>query len=73
MLTFDEIQWKVDEIRTIDNEGDYERAHGAEDRLYTDFITAIAKGDVAEDFEYLRLMAAECLKTQELEFPRYCA
>lgn len=48
--------------------GDYEMAHGDEDRLHQDVLRAIAAGapDAAE-------LAAEALRTLELDFPRYCA
>ena len=48
--------------------GDSDRAHSAEDALYRDVLQAIADGatNAAE-------LAAEALKTRELDFSRWCA
>ena len=48
--------------------GDDEIAHGMEDTLYTDFIRYIAStnGEHAE-------IARELLKTEEIDFARWCA
>jgi len=47
---------------------DYEMAHSDEDSLHHDVLRAIAAGapNAAE-------LAAEALRTLELDFPRYCA
>lgn len=48
--------------------GDYEIAHSREDKLHCDALRAIAEGaDNASE------LAAEALKTLDIEFARYCA
>jgi hypothetical protein len=47
---------------------DDERAHGEEDSLYHDVLTAIANG--AQDGPR---MATEALKTKAIDFQRWCA
>jgi len=44
---------------------DEEAAHGAEDKLRTDVLTMIAEGTIDS-----KLLAAEALKTSEIEFGR---
>jgi hypothetical protein len=47
---------------------DYEVAHSKEDDLHADVLAAIARG--ATNAQEL---AQAALKTEEIEFPRYCA
>lgn len=63
-MTVDEVKERVDDIRheAVDDE----TAHGMEDDLYIDVLEAIANG--ADNPEKL---AAEALKTQEIEFYRW--
>jgi len=63
-MTIDEVRERVDDIRH--GAGDDETAHGMEDNLYIDVLEAIANG--AGNPEKL---AAEALKTQEIEFYRW--
>ena len=66
MLTVDEVRRRVEEIRAI--AGDDEAAHSDEDSLRDLVLCAIADGapNAAE-------LAAEALKTGEIEFARWCA
>ena len=48
--------------------GDDERAHSREDLLYQEFVKYIAKRK-----DYLGKMAREILKTQKIDFARWCA
>jgi hypothetical protein len=54
---------KICEIR-----GDDERAHSWEDVLYQEFVKYIA-----ERKDHLGKMAREILKTQKIDFSRWCA
>ena len=59
-----------DRIKKIHEErGDPERAHDLEDSLYRDFIQHVAEHGP----EDLREKAKAILKTEELDFPRWCA
>ncbi|WP_024427708.1 hypothetical protein [Bacillus safensis] len=64
-MTVDDVQERVEVIRQIAL--DDEAAHGMEDELYIDVLEAIANG--ADNPEKL---AAEALKTQDIEFYRWC-
>lgn len=58
---------RVQQIRDISS--DDESAHGKEDALYFDFVKHVSEhGNKA-----LREMAAEILKTEEINFARCCA
>lgn len=61
-----DVKKRVAEIAAVTS--DFEAAHGREDDLYRDVLRAIAEGapDAAK-------LAAEALKTQELDFDRYTA
>lgn len=63
-MTVDDVQERVEVIRQIAL--DDETAHGMEDELYIDVLGAIANG--ADNPEKL---AAEALKTLEIEFSRW--
>lgn len=60
---------KVRVQRIKDAVGDYEIAHGMEDQLFADVLTAIAHGQCEDP----KMCAAEALKTLELDFARHCA
>ncbi len=49
--------------------GDYEIAHGMEDKLREEFISFVA----AHGPEPFNVLAAAILKTADIDFPRYCA
>lgn len=51
--------------------GDYEVAHGLEDKLRRDFIEYVSSSLHAST--ELREMAKAVLTTEKLDFPRYCA
>lgn len=65
-MTCDEVRKRVAEIADII--WDDERAHSMEDRLYVDIMRAIIAG--ASDPQSL---CYEALKTQDLDFARWCA
>lgn len=58
---------RIEEIRAM--AGDWEAAHGAEDRLREQVLQAIADGIVQDP----AAVAKEVLRTSEIDFPRYCA
>jgi hypothetical protein len=66
MLTLKEVEHRIDAISA--EQGDPEAAHGLEDTLYRDVLNAIADGhpDPA-------VIAALCLMTRHIDFPRWCA
>jgi len=65
-VTVDDVREFVEEIRL--SAGDDEVAHSMEDELYVAVLQAIANG--ADSPEKL---AAEALKTKDIEFSRWCA
>lgn len=65
-MTLQDVQLRVAAIKAA--AGDAERAHGLADDLYRDVLTAIAAG--AADAPVL---AAEALRTEWLDFDRWCA
>ena len=64
-MTVLEVRARVEEIRALANDG--ERAHSLEDQLHRDVLRAIASG-IGGD-----MLAAEALKTLEIEFSRWCS
>jgi len=68
-MTLDEIQKEVEDIR--ESSGDDKSAHSQEDNLYFQFIVYIKNLNIKEND--LSKKAEEVLKTQEIEFARWCA
>lgn len=66
-MNLEEAKRRVEAIRAI--RGDDEYAHSAEDDLHRDFIRAVIAANLGEMSE----VAAEVLKTEEIEFCRWCA
>lgn len=58
----------VKQIGDVANEGDNETAHMDEDNLYEAVLKEVVKGNPEA-----RSMAAEALKTELIDFARYCA
>ena len=67
MLTLKEARKRVNDLKEMI--GDAEAAHSAEDKLYRDFLEAIAAGDLAGD-EAVKV-AKVVLKTKKIDFPRW--
>lgn len=67
-MTVDDVKGAVEIIRAWAEGGDDEVAHNMEDALHADVLQAIATG--ADNPEKL---AAEALKTKDIEFNRWCA
>lgn len=65
-MTVDEIEKEIAVIKA--GVSDYEAAHGREDQLHAKVLRAIADGapNAAE-------LAEAALKTEAIDFPRYCA
>lgn len=66
-MTVEDVQAEVQRIDSI--KWDYEKAHSAEDTLYADVLSEIArrsKGTFGK-------LAAAALETSKLEFSRHCA
>ncbi len=70
-MTVSDIRARVAAIEALGN--DFERAHASEDALHQEVLAFVAlgmePGPGQEPFE----LAKEALKTQELDFSRYCA
>jgi hypothetical protein len=66
-MTIDEIKRRVEEIKTI--AGDEERAHSLEDGLRNDVLLAISQDKCIDPAE----CAFEVLKSNEIDFQRWCA
>lgn len=66
-MTVDDVRGRLGEIREL--AGDDEAAHGREDRLYIDVLTAIAAGECDDP----KALAAEALQALEIDFSRWCA
>ena len=66
-MTIETIKQRVEEIKDIS--WDFESAHGKEDKLREEFIRYVA---IVGDKE-LAEKAHEILKTEHIDFPRYCA
>ncbi|WP_297952990.1 hypothetical protein [uncultured Lactobacillus sp.] len=62
-----EVKKWVDSIK--DSRSDFEAAHVLEDELYLKILRGIADG-TCEDPQQV---AKEAIKTQDINFPRYCA
>lgn len=63
---------KIEEVKqrisAIDKNDD-ECAHGAEDRLYHDFVRFVAESNIEEFSEIASLI----LTTEDMDFKRWCA
>lgn len=66
-MTLDEIKNAIELIVQI--KGDDERAHSEEDELRAGFIQHVAANGPAD----LAAMTREVLKTDEIDFARWCA
>lgn len=67
MLTVEEIQNKVEQIRRV--AGDPEAAHGMQDELYRTVLAHIVRGEVEDP----KTAARAALMVEEIEFPRWRA
>ena len=65
-MTIEEVKKTVEEIEAC--KSDYEVAHSKEDALWESVLTEVAKS--TSEFS---LLAAEALKTRDIDFERYCA
>ena len=66
-MTMDELEKRVQEIEAM--KGDPEMAHSYEDSLYADFIRYVS---TLPD-QQLAIKAAIVLKTEKIDFARWCA
>lgn len=66
--TLAEVRERVAYIEQVS--GDDEAAHSEEDRLWLGVLTAIANHETTDD---PAAMAAEAIKTNDIEFARWCA
>ena len=66
-MDIEEIKARVEGIKNIAS--DYEGAHAVEDQLMYDFIKYVSENGEP----LLAEMASEIMKTEQIEFPRYCA
>ena len=72
-----EVKEKVKRIKWLaEGKGDDEAAHGQEDDLYQDFVKMVAEiptGSHGAVLLVLSKIAKEVLKTQDIDFARWCA
>jgi hypothetical protein len=68
-MTATDVRERLDEIRRI--AGDDEAAHGAQDALFREVLTAIATG--TGSLRNARRIAADALTVDEIEFGRWMA
>lgn len=66
-MTLDDVRKRVAEIDAMS--GDDEAAHAAEDQLHEDVLRYIARANGAA----IGRLAAEALKTRDIDFMRWCA
>lgn len=66
-MTPEQVRAEVAKIEAM--RGDDEAAHSAEDGLWLDVLKAIAKGECADP----AAVAAEAIKTNDIDFSRWCA
>ena len=66
-MTIEEVQNCVQDIASI--AGDPEDQHELEDKLHVDVLKQVA----ASGDQILSALAKEALKTQDIDFPRWCA
>ena len=76
LITLEYIKRTVNEIDQCD---DNEKAHAMEDKLHQDVLEWIATRPVLRDGELgvrtfsTRVLAAEAIKTKDIDFDRWCA
>ncbi len=68
-MTKEQAQDAIEAIET--GKGDFEYAHGLEDSVRRDFLRALADGKVKK--KDIQEIAAILLRSEEIDFPRYCA
>jgi len=66
-MTPEDIRFKLDLIAACHR--DYEKAHGAEDTMLWEFVDWCSQCSHPE----IQLVAAEILKSRDLDFARHCA
>ena len=70
-LIRDHLLRRVDDVRKVALDGDYEHAHGLADNIMADALRAIKDRKNGE--EDPALIAEAALRTETIDFPRYCA
>ena len=74
MKTTDDVLAKVEEIRSLAENGDHEAAHTAEDKLHQQVLKLIATRVARRDGgPSAKLLAHAALQTLEIKFDRYMA
>lgn len=68
-MTLDEVKKRVAAIAAAAVADDDESAHSMEDELHQDVLNAIAECQCEDPHK----VAAEALKTKEIDFARWCA
>jgi len=72
MVTPAWIEHQLDIIRNLAADGDYENAHQTEDEMYEKLLRWIAYGNYS-DPRHVANLANLALKSQLIDFSRYCA
>lgn len=66
MITIESIKSFVEKIKSVKHD---ECAHGLEDDMYVSILTAI----VNDEIEDIKGVCTEALKSQKIDFSRWCA
>lgn len=72
-MTTREIKIRCERIKELDDAGDYEAAHAAEDALREDFIKYLASRNSDEKIKECRNFAKLILELLDYTKRRYCA
>lgn len=67
-MNVERVRARIADIAKEAKNGDSERAHSREDKLFEDVLQAIADGCEAPS-----VLAREALESIKLDFPRWCA
>lgn len=68
-MTLNEAVEALRAIREAARDGDYESAHGLEDKLHRDVLATIASGNAMSPVH----LAAAALLSGDIQFERHCA
>lgn len=69
-MTIQDVKERVEKIAAMRD--DPEAAHSEEDALYAELLASAGLG-TPETIEHMQELAAEALRTKDMDFPRWCA
>lgn len=71
--TIEDVKARLEQIRWVAHEGDYEKAHGMEDDLVSEVLFVIANQAGVSGGRWAQEMASTARQTYRIEFARYMA